>query len=74
MEDALAGLRRLPRNASIGMRRVPSLVGRRRQVAWHKKVSASNQVALYAPSIDHPENWTAVGNDDRPAKAEPSKG
>ena len=70
----MPGLRRLPRNASIGLRRVPSLVGRRRQVAWHKKISAANPTALYAPTAEQRESWTAAGNDDRPAKVEPTKG
>ncbi len=69
----MAGLRRMPRNASLGVRKVPSLVGRRRQVAWHKKVSSSNPLADYASAVIDRDSRSAAQNDDRQVAGKPAK-
>lgn len=61
----MAGLRRLPRNAAVSMRRVPSLVGRRRQVAFHKKVSASNPFVVRPQPGEPHDRGIVAQNDDR---------
>lgn len=65
----MPAIRRLPRSAAFGARHVSSLIQRRRQDAWRKKMAAALD---RAPLSDQRESASHPANDDR--RAAPGNG